>query len=459
MADELLVSATSMPGRQESGEHELSEFQKNVMQMLSQGQNESQDDQSKINATSGQAAPAATRRSVDCMQTVTELPIWGLPQGLQDLIKEATRSFNCPQDYCTAALISASATAIGSKLHMNWGDYTNYATLWTLIVGDSATGKSGPMNFFFEPLQRFDRDSFKSYRNAVKQSAKDAEKPVYRHLLLHNATDEAVLGELAHNSTLCWYADELGTIMQGWGAYSKSNSMPSHLVSMFGNKDISITRKTEEPLYIIKPNLLICGGVQPQQLKRMYCGRGYEDLGLSQRFLYVYPERKPLKYPSTYIIDRGLILDYEDKITELLKREPREIFECEEAIRMQRDFERDMIDEVNIHYLDNPVMASFLLKLNIHLCRWAITVTALRREDTISPETMRYCIECILYFKHNAEKIYCLMMNPDQPYEPTRGEVFQLLKKWYEVDGHRINQSEMARALGISQPAINKLLR
>lgn len=143
----------------------------------------------------------------------------------------------------------------------------------------------------------------------------------------------------------------------------------------------------------------------------------------------------------------------------LFQPHSREIFECEEAISMQRDFERDMIDEVNIHYLDNPVMASFLLKLNIHLCRWAITVTALRREDTISPETMRYCIECMLYFKHNAEKIYCLMMNPEQLYEPTRGEVFQLLKKWYEVDGHRINQSEMARALGISQPAINKLLR
>ena len=68
---------------------------------------------------------------------------------------------------------------------------------------------------------------------------------------------------------------------------------------------------------------------------------------------------------------------------------------------------------------------------------------------------MKYSIECMDYFRLCGEKAFCLIEGGDQTKEPTHGEVFKLLRKWYGD----FNQSQMAEALGITQQVISKFLK
>lgn len=399
----------------------------------------------------------------DITAEVTELPTWGLPTELQNVVDEVTKGYQCSRDYAVASMMVATSTMLGKRVSCGFGSYSNFPSLWIAIVGRTASGKTAPLSFFFKPIELMEREAIANYRMELQEWEQTdpkvrGEKPEFRHLLINSPSDESVLLELAVNGNICWKADELRTMFDSWGKYSKNGGglIIGKLLEIFNNVDISITRVTSEPIYIPEPNLNIIGGIQPPVLKRVMGNRGFTDDGLFQRFLFVFPEATDIPPFADNAISDQARQQWNMTIERLARIGNLQLHETDTAKQMHVDYINQLRGECNEHYREIEAMTSLLQKLEIHLCRWSIAVAVLSGQQEITAEVMRYSIECMEYFKRCGEKAYCLIANDDdRPHEPTRADFFKMLQRWYP----ELNQSALARALGVSQQAINKFLK
>ena len=395
---------------------------------------------------------------------VRELPIWGLPTDLQRVVEDVAHGYQCSRDFVVASIFVAAATMLGKRVSYQFGNYTNLPCIWIVIVGNTASGKTAPLSFFFKPIELMERAAFEAYRKELRQwdkqdaAVRDA-KPEYRHHLINNPTDESVLHELSVNGSVCWKVDELRTMFDSIGKYSKSggSAIVGNLLAIFNNIDVSITRATSEPKYLAEPNLNIIGGTQPPILKRVMGNRGFTDDGLFQRFLFVFPDATDIPEYADVRIGNDVCSIWNNTI-ERLATVNGEIHETDDARQLHIAAINRWRDVCNIQYKDVDAMISLVKKLEIHLCRWSMVVAVLSGSHTITADVMRYSVECMDYFRLCGEKAFCLIANGDQPHEPSRGDVFKLLQKWYG-EKEPINQSALAKALHLTQQAISKFFK
>lgn len=393
---------------------------------------------------------------------VRELPTWALPTELQNVVDEVSNGYQCSRDFVVASMMVATSTMLGKRVTSKFGNHTNYPSLWVAIVGGTASGKTAPLSFFFKPIELMEREAFKIYQQDLQRwndtEGNKGSKPDYRHQLINNPTDESVLNELSVNGSICWKTDELRTMFDGFGKYSKNGggTIVGNLLSIFNNVDVNITRATSDPKYIAEPNLNIIGGIQPSVLKRVMSNGGFDEDGLFQRFLFVFPEATDIQPFADVVISDHVCAVWSDTVERLAHMGDLTLYETETAKQLHVEAIDRWRAECNTNYRNIEAMISLLRKLEIHLCRWSMVVAVLSGERQITADVMRYSVECMEYFKHCGEKAFCLIANPEhRPQEPTRGDVFKLLNKWYD----KLNQSKLGEALGISQQAISKLLK
>ena len=391
---------------------------------------------------------------------VRELPIWGLPTDLQRVVVDVTDGYQSNRDFVVASMFAATSTMLGKRVWSVFGNHTNYATLWIAIVGDTASGKTEPLSFIFNPIMVLEREAYKRYQNELQQwemtdAVDRGAKPEYRHNLINNPSDESVLHELSVNESVCWFADELRTMFDGFGKYAKNGggTIIGNLLSIFNNKDVQITRVTTEPKYLTEPNLNIIGGTQPSILKRMMGNSGFVDDGLFQRFLFVYPDTTDIPQFADVCISDDVREIWNDTIARLSTVNG-EVSETDQARQLHIDAINRWRDVCNSQYRNIAAMKSLLRKLEIHLCRWSIVAAVLSGEPCITTEVMRYSIECMDYFRLCGEKAFCLVANVSKPKELTNAEVMRLFNSRYPI----INQSKFAEAIGKTQALVSKTI-
>lgn len=392
---------------------------------------------------------------------VVELPVSGLPLHVKKIIIGVADGFQCNRDFCVVSLFAATATVLGKRVSSKFGNFLNYPSLWVVIVGNTSSGKTAPLSFFFKPIEEQEQKAFVEYLNALKQwneSGGKGEKPICRHCVLNDSTDEKVMIELSNNGSITWKNDEISTMFDCWGRYSKSGGNPivGHLLSIFGYSNTLISRATKDDIYLVEPVLGIIGSIQPATLIRVMSGKGFTEDGLFQRFLFVWPEPSNVKPYKEILIGDDIINGWRDMLKNLSGIDHRELTETPEAKQLHIAAINRWRNEINANYKNIGAMESLLRKLEIQLCRWSIIVAALWGDDYITANHMRYSIECMEYFKRCGEKAFCLITNTDnKKKEPTNGDVIRMLFNRYP----NISQTALSDVLNISQQAISKFLK
>lgn len=394
---------------------------------------------------------------------VTELPIWGLPKRIQEVVTDIANGYQCHRDFAVASLMGATSTILGKRISSKFGNHSNYGSLWLILVGGSSDGKSEPLKFAFKPISLLERELYKDYKKSLEiwygsEKSDKGAKPEYIHYVINNSTDESVLHELSVNGSICWKADELRVLFDGFGKFSKNGggTIVGNLLSIFNNIDVSISRVTQDPRYIENPNLSIIGGIQPSRLKETMENKGFMEDGFFQRFLYVIPDRlKSIPHFSDYTISQKTTTFWQEEIIRLSKIPESVLMETQSARQLHIDTINRWRDECE-QYRDIEPMVSLIRKLEIHLCRWSMVVAILSGQHEINTDVIKYSVECMEYFKQCGEKAFLMVSNDSQKStEPTREETFKRLQKWYP----QLNQSKLAESLGISQQAISKFLK
>lgn len=230
------------------------------------------------------------------------LPIDAFPQKVQEIIFDLEHYENFKIEYVMAALISATACAIGNTFNIHVkGSWCAPAMLYLILVGRPGLGKTHPVSFAYSPIRERDAmnlERFNSeYRSWSAQNAglKPAEiemletRPKLVKTLLNDFTPEALISIHRDNPRgIAIYVDEILGFFKTTNRYNNSN-LTEMLLSIYSGQPIDYTRKSEKvPTYIKRPFLNIIGTVQTKVLPEI-CSRQFMDNGLIDRFLFAYP--------------------------------------------------------------------------------------------------------------------------------------------------------------------------
>lgn len=396
-----------------------------------------------------------------------EFPVWGLPDDLQQVIKDVADGYQCDPSIVTAALFSAAGTALGKSVVGISDNYSNHPALWFVIVGKAGiAGKSAPVEWVYKPLMEYEiaeHNRYKSEKMMWESLPKETrgEAPRLHSRIAGNITDEKLLYKLAdNNGALCWKHDEFATLLGGMGKYSNGGAgmIVGNLLTIFSGGDFSKESVSGEPLMIPSPALNIISTTQPSVLKKLMAP--YLQNGFFERFLYINIAGKVPEYNPVIITDetRRKWTEYIDRLlrndVSKLQEHPAAYEKHVEAINRWRDEERLMI-EFDSGDLYDEVCCSILAKANYQLCRLSIIAARLNGDNIITAPVMKYSIDCVDYLINGQKAALFKILYGDKRNEPTLADT---LSQLYRLKPD-LNQSELARALGTSQQYVNKVLK
>ncbi len=399
------------------------------------------------------------------------LPIDWLSQPVQEYIRTVADAFGCPQDYVAATCLLTVGVAVGKKAVLHTNPYTNYPCDFVCLVGKPSRNKTGPMKEVTRPLRDTDKANFMIYKeekNAYEMSKSEdknytAEPPVFHQRVTDDSSPESRNALLAQGEMIIILADELRTFTDSFGRYSKGGNGAgveiSQLLSIWSNVSFTVNRKSEETKLIDDPALSLIGGIQPAFLSKTFGNDALMESGFTHRFLFAFPERATF----TRRRDREQMSEemrgfWNDTISSLLNMEPVTLGLSHEAEKIYNDYAdtNDMKAEAE----EDDYIGGVIQKMNIHVLRLAIMIHFLseqRKGPVITHETMNYAIRVADYFTWtHIERIYPLLRDSSVAKRPmTNGELIRAIDRQINIK----SQSAFARALGVSQQYINKVLK
>ena len=405
----------------------------------------------------------------DTLAGSLHLPIDRLSSEAQAIIQNYADGYQCNRDFITASIFTAVSTAVGKRICSDDGRYKNYFPFFICLVAPSGSNKTTPMREVLRPLTNRNAANYEAFREAmkkydmeVKAGNENAEKPVYRQLIISDSTPESRIKALSENPNILLVSDEIATMLYNMNRYNKSGEVPQ-LISIWSVDDIIINRKSETALLIKEPCLSIIGGTQPDVLADTFGSDYFMSSGFNQRWLFVYPDDIPPAMYSESKVSKEVSDAWSEYINGLLDFD----FATSNlnTLYYLDETKRIYIDYYNKLQLKKSgacgYMASVYAKLQIMVERWAGIAHLLGNEPGMSrilPEEMEYSVRCMDYFERCAEKVYMkLTEGRKQPEVKAIGKE-EMIANVYRLT-NPVSQSAVADALGVTQQFISKCLK
>jgi hypothetical protein len=395
------------------------------------------------------------------------IPIDGLSAQTQDLINEITDCYQCSRDIVVSSLFAAVGAAIGKKISIKDGKFTNFMVLWICIIARSGSNKTEPCKCILNPLMLADRKAYKNYKlqhdvwkaNGGNESG-DAE-PVFQQHLISDSTPEARNKVLSENPNgVMLYRDEIKGFLDDIGRYNKSGEI-AQLISIHSAMDITINRKSDAPLLIERPFFSIIGGIQPSIIADAFGKDVLMGNGFNARWLFVYPQDKPPVMYQDSTISEETQNGWEQYILKLCNSDFSAINNEFILAGTAKQVYIDYYNELQNKKADaDDYMAAVYSKLQINVIRWAGIAHFLHDDEEyvrklILPESMQYAVKCMRYFEATADKAYELMRTRNQLTTMGKEEMIAKVCDMYNVQ----NITKFADAIGVTRPFVSKCLK
>src|SRR5262249_23795604 len=101
-------------------------------------------------------------------------PVDALPEPIRGFVDAGARAIGCDPSYLALPLLTAIAAAIGNtrRLELKRG-WSVPPILWTVVVGESGTGKTPPFKLAMRSVRERQRKALERHAEAVKQHEAD----------------------------------------------------------------------------------------------------------------------------------------------------------------------------------------------------------------------------------------------------------------------------------------------
>ena len=316
----------------------------------------------------------------------SDFPIDVFPAKVRYVILGMVRHENFKVEYLAAAMLSATASALGNTYNIRVkGQWTTNAALYIIMVGRPGLGKTPPLEAVFRPLRKRDcraLEKFKAemaaYQNTMKESKGNngTDRPVLRRTIVSDFTPEALM--LTHHNCprgITILADEIMGMFNSANRYN-NGQLIEQLLSAWSNGAIDVTRVSNPiPIHIENPCINMVGTTQTRRVHELL-KKGYEDNGLLDRILFV--------MPKSYLVARWTESEEEDTGSN-----PASAWRTWEAI-MEKVFSLDyeVNDEGNIPHLIDMEAEAKRVFFNWHN-NTIERINAIRDENLVESRPMK----------------------------------------------------------------------
>lgn len=406
-------------------------------------------------------------------ETFTEptLPTDWLSPKVQDYIRTVSESYGCPQEFVVASCFLTAGIAAGKKVQLVTNPYTNYPCDFICMVGKPSRNKTGPLKEVTSPLREQDKVAFTTY---IKEKAAydldkrenknyEGEQPVFHQRVAGDSSPESRNALLAQGDMIIIVADELKSLIDSFGRYSKggngSSAEISQLLSIWSNVSFVINRKSEDTKLVDDPAMSIIGGIQPALIGKTFGTNALMDSGFTQRFLFVFPDKVNfVKRCDRKRMTQEMRTRWHDIIDRLFSMEPLTLQLSHEAEQLYAEYAD--ANDMKADTEEDDYIGGVIQKMNIHVPRLAIMAHLLSdhwSEPVITGDAMRYAIRVADYFiRIHIEHIYPLLREQNTVQRQlTNADLLRMVKRQFKIK----SQNSLAEALGVSQQYVNKTLK
>jgi uncharacterized protein DUF3987 len=373
-----------------------------------------------------------------------------LPDGCRQLVREASDAIGCPPDFMAAPMLAALGSAIGlSHVIEIIEGWTEGPNLWVAIVGHPGSRKTSPAREAKRPIAghqaklrseykerlREYKERLREYKERLKDDAVDDEEdpPIKETDYVDDITTESLITTLDETPRgVIQFKDELLGLIRGLDQYKSGKGTDRQFyLSCWSGEPYAYKRKgTQEDILLPRPTLAVVGSVQTDLLHEIRDGR--ED-GLSDRFLYVYPDKVRTRltedkriseearkgYHRLYVRLRELEHDGEDEYGHI---KPYVVKLHPAAKALLIDFINALRDEAELPGFPNRLTWVWP-KLEAYLARFAL-ILAMSRYVTlreagqdvtrrVEKEDVVGALELLDYFKSHIRRVYASLYEHD----------------------------------------------
>ena len=248
------------------------------------------------------------------LPSVPSFPLDVLPEDIAQFVTEAAGAVGCDPGLVAGPLLATAGGLIGRSASLQLGsNWFAQPCLFQASVALPGDGKSPCLDYATAPVRDIDRglaEAFEVEKEVYRSAVDDFElakkqknapssrprPPVPRRVYVDDTTLEAAFRVLSGNPRgLLMIRDELSALVLGLNQYKGGGgSDRPNLLKVWSGKSVLIDRVLNEfgePIRIPHPLLCITGNLPPGMLVEMVNRRG--DDGLIDRWLFVYPDRRP----------------------------------------------------------------------------------------------------------------------------------------------------------------------
>jgi hypothetical protein len=333
----------------------------------------------------------------DVAPVLPAFPLAVLPEPYRTFVTQAARSLDVPPDFVALPTLAAVSTALGRRWCVEVkGDWIEYPLLWVAIVGGSGTRKSQALKKALAPIYALDSREHQRYQEARKAweqartkqgggAARDSDEPQRRHVFASDATIEAVMALLPHTPALLLTKDELLHLTTAMDRYAKKSGGGGagdrqSLLSLWSLAPCKVVRKTQPPILVEKPYLVIAGGIQPDNLDKF--GESDDPDGLVARFLWAYPDASASRWTEE-VVDTTVEGAYQRAVEALADDNgsaggERRVPLTADARRRFAAYHDELTHRIEVVRGRDPAHAAALSKLQGYTPRLALVLAAMR---------------------------------------------------------------------------------
>ena len=358
-------------------------------------------------------------RDIDNLIEADEVrfPLHAMPNAIYSLIEERKRVLHENINFLTLGAISATATAIGTKVQTNF-QYTNKPIFWNAVVAPTGSGKTMPIKAMLEPISQYHNASRITYQdhmaqyeieNENKKSRKSQIKsalPVFKEYIVTDITYEGLIkSHLTNPEGVIIHVDEQIALVNSFGAYKAGKGGDQqNFLTMHDGLAIQKTRATQEQIGIPESCVNIVGGFQPSVIPDFFADSRSDD-GFIYRYLYVFEKEYNPSPILTGEVHPDVQIAYNEYIHSLYKDRRKRV--------LQFDLEAQHIysywkNACETYFKNDGRSIAYQAKLNKYVHRLALLFHVFNKEDdsdTINAEDVRLGIHAVEFFRREFAKM------------------------------------------------------
>lgn len=404
----------------------------------------------------------------------------GLPERFVNFVNHVAEVNNVPTELTLLSALTTAGAAIGGGITSKVFNHENRPCLWTMIVAKFSDGKTAPLRDIMRPLQELDkrkvyeyRENLKAYKEAEAGKGKNTmPKPRKEQIICGKTTGaarEQLLNENPRGAIL--FRDELRGFLKDLNGYGGTSDIED-MLSIYESMPLKVDRASDDDLrYCEHPFMPILGGIQSKVLRESF-SKDLLNNGFFARFAVVYfdtCEDRLGRELSPDIANSWANMIYKLRDFGNTFREFRATAEAQsvyetESIKLKK---AGRVPDPAMSEDYNEYKAGAYSKTLYVVARLALIAHVLKVVDygcmypypDIDADTMRWAFSCAPYLCAMQMKAYDIIAGRREDKPLTTDALIRAINR-HVTDRHlELNQSELARMLGTSQPNVSRALR